>query len=133
MVIRRPRATGEPEESAERRSSRWLNLWCSALMGPDVQPCQQTASLVLLTGLSLADDAAVAVSAADALPGAFTCRHHDATLRPRPPVVVGVGRVPVGEGQRGAVQPGRCLAWKRCGGQEQFIIRRLLYYLHDGG
>lgn len=36
MVIRRPRATGEPEESAERRSSGWLNLWCSALTGPDV-------------------------------------------------------------------------------------------------
>lgn len=166
MMMRRPRATGAPEESAERRSGRWLKLWCSAPEGQDVAlRCQiwtggwtgsdqrkhtetqrnwpfklrlhwvmtiwgpardknhlphvhQSASFALLTGLSLADDAAVDAGAADLLPGPLIGRAHDSTA-----LSVGVVGVPVGEGHCGAVQPGHWLPWKWRGEQQRFIVR----------
>lgn len=77
-------------------------------LAPEPAPCEQTASLVLLTGLSLADDAAVDASAADLPPGPFICRAHDSA-----PLPVGVAGVPVGEVHCGTILPGHWLPWKR--------------------
>lgn len=70
---------------------------------------------LVLTCWYFADDAAVAVLAADSAPDASVCRHHDSTgvllghcLHPTSRTV----GLPVREGQRGTVHPAHWLTWK---------------------